>query len=132
MEYPANLQNLAALTPAQFAALPPDAGAIDNNGQVGNLQLTPQEEADLVSFLKTLTDGYLQPAGVSHDLAFILKDLPSPPAAGSFLEQLKVEKFFQYVAPAAGEAPGASRRATNALAAPGLNLTNLLLPPRLP
>ena len=84
MEYPANVQNIAALTPAQFAALPPDAGAIANNGQVGNLQLTPQEEADLVSFLKTLTDGYIRPNAVSQDLSFILQDLPSPPAIRLF------------------------------------------------
>jgi cytochrome c peroxidase len=127
MEYPANVQNIDALTPAQFAALPPDAGAIANNGQVGNLQLTPQEEADLVSFLKTLTDGYIRPTMVAHDLSFILKDLPSPPTSGSFLEQLKVAKFFQYVGQNSGNTPVASLASTNTVTAPGLNLTNLLL-----
>jgi cytochrome c peroxidase len=122
MDYPANVQNIAALTPAQFAALPPDAQTIANNGQVGNLQLTPQDEADLVSFLKTLTDGYFRPNPLPPDLAFILKDLPSPPASGSFIEQLKAEKFFQYTAPNPGTPP----------VSPGLNLTNLLLPRQSP
>jgi cytochrome c peroxidase len=29
-----------------------------NKDELGNLKLTPQEEADIVAFLKTLTDGY--------------------------------------------------------------------------
>lgn len=132
LEFPANVQNLAALTPAQFAALPPDAGAIANNGQVGNLQLTPQEEADLVSFLKTLTDGYIRPSLVSQDLSFILHDLPSPPDSGSFVEQLKVQKFFQYVEQSSGKPPAVSKAATNSLSGPGINLTNLLMPGRSP
>jgi hypothetical protein len=127
MDYPANVQNIDALTPTQFAALPPDADAIANNGQVGNLQLTPQEEADLVCFLKTLTDGYLRPTRVVPDLAFLLQDLPSPPTSGSFLEQLKVKQFFQYVAQTPGHPPDGSLASTNPLTAPGLNLTNLLL-----
>jgi hypothetical protein len=28
------------------------------NGQVGNLQLTPSQEADVVNFLKILSNGY--------------------------------------------------------------------------
>ena len=132
MEFPANVQNIAALTPTQFATLPPDRGAIDNNGQVGNLQLTPQEEADLVTFLKTLTDGYMRPNPVSQDLSFILKDLPSPPTSGSFAEQLKTEKFFQYMAKTSGNPPGSSMSSTNILTAPVMNLTNMFLPSRLP
>ena len=132
MEFPANVQNIAALTPAQFATLPPDAGAIVNNGQVGNLQLTPQEEADLLNFLKTLTDGYLRPNRVSPDLSFILKDLPSPPTSGSFLEQLKAEKFFHYVAQTPGNSPDSFPTSTNSVTTPIMNLTNVLMPRGLP
>jgi cytochrome c peroxidase len=100
LKFPGNFQNLIALTPAEFAArpqLPPAPGDMAKNGQVGNLQLTAQEEADLVSFLKTLTDGYISPNPVTPSLAFILKDLPSPPASGSFVDQLKTEQFLRYV-----------------------------------
>jgi cytochrome c peroxidase len=54
-----NVQNVAGFTPAQATA------ATASNGQVGNLQLTAQQEADLVNFLKTLTDGYTSPNPVS-------------------------------------------------------------------
>jgi cytochrome c peroxidase len=131
MEFPANIQNVAALTPAQFAALPPDAGSIPNNGQIGNLGLTPQEEADLVSFLKTLTDGYIRPNPVSQDLSFILEDLPAPPGAGSFVEQLKAGKFLRYVARSADDPALPSAAATNPVS-PALNLTNFLMPPGFP
>ena len=39
---------------------PPSAG-----GQVGNLQLSDQEEKDLVAFLKILSDGFTKPNPVS-------------------------------------------------------------------
>jgi cytochrome c peroxidase len=52
-----NVQNVAGLTPAQAAAQGV-AGVTATNGQVGNLQLTASQEADLVNFLKILTDGY--------------------------------------------------------------------------
>jgi hypothetical protein len=64
---------------------------------------------------------------VAHDLSFILKDLPSPPTSGSFLEQLKVAKFFQYVGQNSGNTPVASLASTNPVTAPGPNMTNLLL-----
>ena len=55
-----NVQNVAGRTPA-------DAGAdVATNGQVGNLQLTPQEEADVVNFLKILSDGYTKPNPVPN------------------------------------------------------------------
>lgn len=127
MEFPANVQNIAALTPTQFNALPPDARTIANNGQVGNLQLTPQEEADLVNFLKTLTDGYTRPNAVSQDLSFILKDLPSPPVSGSFVEQLKAEKFFQMAVQTSDHPLVSPMGSTNLLSAPVMNLTNMLL-----
>lgn len=56
-----NVQNVNGLTPAEASMLtpPPDEdSSIESNGQVGNLQLTAQEETDLVNFLKTLTDGH--------------------------------------------------------------------------
>jgi cytochrome c peroxidase len=37
----------------------PEFAANLNTKEVGNLGLTPQEEADLVAFLKTLSDGYI-------------------------------------------------------------------------
>ena len=52
-----NVQNVAGLTPAQAAAQGV-SGVVATNGQVGNLQLTASQEADLVNFLKILTDGY--------------------------------------------------------------------------
>jgi hypothetical protein len=32
-----------------------------SNGQVGHLGLTPQQETDVVNFLKILSDGYTAP-----------------------------------------------------------------------
>jgi cytochrome c peroxidase len=52
-----NVQNVAGLTPAQSAAQGV-SGVTATNGQVGNLGLTASQEADLVNFLKILTDGY--------------------------------------------------------------------------
>ena len=47
-----NVQNSQGVSPA-------NAGTdVSNNGQVGNLGLTEQQEAQIVSFLQTLTDGY--------------------------------------------------------------------------
>ena len=54
-----NVQNVAGVTPAQ--ATP----AAESDGQVGNLQLTSQQEDDLVNFLKILSDGYTKPNPVS-------------------------------------------------------------------
>ncbi len=51
-----NVQNVAGLTPSQTRQGEAD---VANNGQIGHLQLSPEEEADLVNFLKTLTDGFL-------------------------------------------------------------------------
>ena len=106
----------------------PDAGAIANNGQVGNLRLTPQEEADLVSFLKTLSDGYTRPNAVQPDLSFILADLPSPPASGSFVEQLKASQFVRYFVQTSTNPLNQSTASTNVLMPPVMNMTNLLMP----
>lgn len=40
---------------------PAEYAATLNRDELGNLKLTPAEEADLVVFMKTLTDGYLMP-----------------------------------------------------------------------
>jgi cytochrome c peroxidase len=70
-----NIQNDYGLTPDQAAGinlLTTSSNSVADsqtfalfNGQVGNLQLTPQEETDLVNFLKTLTDGYMRPQQVA-------------------------------------------------------------------
>ena len=66
-----NIQNQYGLTPDQAAGMSlltssSNSADVDQtltlfNGQVGNLQLTEQEETDLVNFLKILTDGYTRP-----------------------------------------------------------------------
>lgn len=50
-----NVQNVAGVSPADATS------AVESNGQVGHLGLTPREEADVVNFLKTLSDGYTRP-----------------------------------------------------------------------
>jgi cytochrome c peroxidase len=133
MEFPANVQNIAGITPAEFTAQHPrpgDEGAIAANGQVGNLQLTQQEETDLVNFLKTLTDGYTRPNPVQADLSFILKDLPSPPASGSFVEQLKASQFVQYFSQTSTNQPNRFTASTNIFTEPVINVTNAPMPGR--
>ena len=127
MEFAVNVQNIAGLTPAEFTARHPrpgDEGPIAANGQVGNLQLTPKEEADLVSFLKTLTDGYTRPNAVLPDLAFILADLPSPPASGSFIEQLKSDQSIRYFMQTSTNLMNRFAASTNILTEPVFTLTN--------
>jgi hypothetical protein len=62
----------------------------------------------------------MRPNPVPPDLSFILKDLPSPPTSGSFVEQLKAEKFFHNVMP--------DNAASPASPAPDRLMTNLFLP----
>jgi cytochrome c peroxidase len=54
-----NVQNVVGVTPSQSTS------ATESNGQVGNLQLTAQQEYDLVDFLRILSDGYTKPNPVS-------------------------------------------------------------------
>ena len=54
-----NIQNVMGVPPSQATS------ATESNGQVGNLQLTEQQEDDLVNFIKILSDGYTKPNGVS-------------------------------------------------------------------
>jgi hypothetical protein len=89
-----------------------------------NLQLTPKEEADLVSFLQTLTDGYIRLNAVRPDLSSILADLPTPPASGSFVEQLKAGQFIRYFMPTSTKLPNRFTTSTNILTKRVLNLTN--------
>jgi cytochrome c peroxidase len=127
MEFPANVQNITALTPAEFTAQHPrpgDEGPVAANGQVGNLQLTPTEEADLVSFLKTLTDGYSRPNAVRVDLSSILADLPAPPASGSFVEQVKADQSIRYFMQTSAKLPNKFAASTNILTELMFNLTN--------
>jgi cytochrome c peroxidase len=127
MEFPANVQNIAGLSPAEFKAQHPnpnDEGRVGANGQVGNLQLTPQEETDLVNFLKTLTDGYTRPNPVQADLSFILKDLPSPPASGAFVEQLKASEFVRHFSQMPASQPNQFSVSTNILMEQIMNITN--------
>jgi cytochrome c peroxidase len=60
-----NVQNVAGLTPAQAAAAG-TAGVTAQNGQVGNLGLSASQEADLVNFLKILSDGFTAPNPVGN------------------------------------------------------------------
>jgi len=57
----ANVQNVAGNTPADA-----DDGSVATNGELGNLQLSFRDEADLVSFLKTLDDGFTSPVSGSN------------------------------------------------------------------
>ena len=54
-----NVQNVTGVPPSQATS------ATESNGQVGNLQLNSQQEADLVDFQKILSDGYTKPNPVS-------------------------------------------------------------------
>jgi cytochrome c peroxidase len=60
-----NVQNVAGFTPAQAAAAG-TTGVTAQNGQVGNLGLTASQEADLVNFLKILSDGFTAPNPVGN------------------------------------------------------------------
>jgi hypothetical protein len=55
-----NIQNVVGVTPAQATE------ATESNGQVGNLQLTAQQEQDLVNFISILSDGFTKPNPVSQ------------------------------------------------------------------
>ncbi len=51
-----NVQNVSGLTPSETRQGEAD---VATNGQIGHLELTADEETDLVNFLKTLTDGFI-------------------------------------------------------------------------
>jgi cytochrome c peroxidase len=54
-----NVQNVTGMPPSQATA------AIESNGQVGNLQLSAQQEEDLLNFIRILSDGHTKPTPVS-------------------------------------------------------------------
>jgi hypothetical protein len=54
-----NVQNVLGVTPSQATS------STESNGQVGNLQLSAEQEDDLLDFLKILSDGYTKPNPVS-------------------------------------------------------------------
>ena len=54
-----NVQNVMGMPPSQATA------AIESNGQVGNLQLSAQQEEDLLNFIRILSDGHTKPTPVS-------------------------------------------------------------------
>ena len=58
----------------------------------------------------------------------LMKDLPSPPAADSFVEQLKTEQFFRYVARTSTNLTDSSAASTNILTEPDLKILNKLIP----
>lgn len=130
-----NVQNVSGLSPAEAAQIPPpptpDEGEpipISLNGQVGNLQLTAQQEADLVCFLKTLTDGYTSPNPVPPNLSSSLAILPSQPAPNSFVMQLTGRTGHTYVVQASADLMAWTSVSTNILTVPSLNITNVLTP----
>jgi cytochrome c peroxidase len=55
-----NVDNVAGYTPAQAAAAG-TTSVLTMDGKTGNLGLTASQEADIVNFLKILTDGYTKP-----------------------------------------------------------------------
>ena len=54
-----NVQNVKGVPSSEATS------ATESNGQVGNLQLSAQQEDDLLNFLKILSDGYTKPNPVS-------------------------------------------------------------------
>jgi cytochrome c peroxidase len=60
-----NVENVAGYTPAQAVAAG-TTGVIAQDGQVGNLGLTASQEADVVNFLKILSDFYTKPNPVKN------------------------------------------------------------------
>ena len=103
--------------------------AIAANGQVGDLQLTPQEEADLVNFLKTLTDGYTRPNPVEVvGLFSTLTALAPQPVSGSFVMQIARPGGQFYVVQTSTNLTDWSPVSTNVLTGTSANITNTLMP----
>jgi cytochrome c peroxidase len=123
-----NAQNLYGFSPDEAA----EYGLtqfVSFDGQVGNLQLTAQEEADLVSFLKTLTDGYTRPNPVPvSSLASSLTAVALQPAAGSFVLQFSGQFGQFYVMQTSTNLTDWIPVSTNILTGSTVNLTNKLIP----
>jgi cytochrome c peroxidase len=138
-----NVQNLYGLTPDQAAnavsILPAmslsfslssggDPTLIPFNGQVGHLELTAQEETDLVNFLKTLTDGYTSPNPVKAGWSPTLKVRASPSASGSFVMQIAGTGGQFYVVQTSTNLTNWFPVATNVLTSTAAYMTNSLKP----
>jgi cytochrome c peroxidase len=129
-----NLQNLSGYSPSQAAESPPPGptgpgdgdSSISYNGQVGNLQLTTNEEADLVNFLKALTDGYTHPHPVN--VSSSLTALPVQRVPGSFVVQLAGSAGQSYVLQTSTNLTAWSTISTVVLTSPSVNITNRLMP----
>lgn len=132
-----NVQNASGFTPAEAAGLTPppagdgDAGGIPIalNGQVGNLQLTAQEEKDLVNFLKTLTDGYTRPnpAMSSPSLAVMAAITPrdsAPKTERVFVVRLAVKPGHSYILQTSTDLIQWLPVNTNVSTSPTLDITN--------
>jgi cytochrome c peroxidase len=127
-----NLQNSAGYTPAQATQIfppsdppPSEALPVGLNGQVGNLELSAREEADLVSFLKTLSDGYTTPNGVKRDSLTLAV---TPPAAASVVLQLAAQAGHSYILLASTNLRDWSPLSTNILTQSVVNVTNVMAP----
>jgi cytochrome c peroxidase len=141
-----NVQNVSGYSPAEASEYQPPAAQIasasdatngdpdlDNsiiiNGQVGNLQLTDQEEADLVSFLKTLTDGFIRPNAVAvPEPAPSLTGLTSPPGSGSLEIKLAGQIGQFYVLQTSTNLTDWVPVSTHLLTSSYGNITNRLIP----
>jgi len=126
-----NVQNISGYSPSQAAQSPPPGpgdgdSSISFNGQVGNLQLTANEEADLVHFLEALTDGYTHPHAVRVPSS--LTALAVQPVAGSFVAQLAGPAGQSYVLQTSTNLTAWSRVSTVVLTSPSVNITNKLMP----
>jgi cytochrome c peroxidase len=129
----ANVQNVSGYSPGQAASSPPPVptqgdgdSTTDFNGQVGNLQLTASEEADLVSFLKALTDGYTKPDAVK--VFSSLSALAPQPAPGSFVVQLSGPPGHSYALQTSTNLKAWTTVSTIVLPGPSINITNELRP----
>lgn len=131
-----NVQNVSGLSPAQAADFPEppeyqddlgdDGPEIVYNGQVGNLQLSASEEADLVNFLKALTDGYTRPNPVNVPSS--LTAMASQLATGSFVTQLSGPAGQSYIVETSTNLKTWTAVSTNILAGPSASITNEVKP----
>jgi cytochrome c peroxidase len=127
-----NVQNVAGNSPAEAAQVPPDSDggiSLAVNGQVGNLQLTATEEADLVSFLKTLTDGYIRPRPLpTNGLSVSLIAVERQAWSGYFVAQIVGHIGQFYVIQTSTNLTDWAPVSTNVLTDPSDNVTNGLMP----
>jgi cytochrome c peroxidase len=117
-----NAQNLYGLTPEEAAEIG-DTAFVAFDGQVGNLELTAQEETDLVNFLRTLSDGFMPPKPVTAPPP-ALNVVPSQNGAASFVVQLSSQAGHSYILQTSTNLQDWSGVLTNIMTAAVVNLTN--------